>query len=48
MYDLAADPGERADLQARAPQATGPVRERVAAWAQYQRALIAKLSAAPR
>ena len=48
VYDLAADPGERADLQARAPRATGPVRERVAAWVQYQRALIAKLSAAPR
>ena len=48
VYDLAADPGERADLQARAPQAAGSVRERVAAWVQYQRALIAKLSAAPR
>ncbi len=48
VYDLAADPGERADLQARAPQAAGPVRERVAAWVQYQRALIAELSAAPR
>jgi arylsulfatase A-like enzyme len=37
LFDLTADPGERHDLASRAPGAVAAGRDRLAAWARYQR-----------